>query len=646
MIQQQSKAPAIHRILVADDEVYIRELLVDILETTPHQVDVAQDGQDAFEKWSQLSYDLLILDLRMPRMDGETLIQAIRESDQRTAIIVLTGHGELSQAYALLRAYHISDFLHKPLEHPSQLLFSVENVLDKRRLQQQTEYYAEQLAAMNEQLRALNQRLEGASRQKSDFIANISHELRTPLNAVIGFLALALKKLEPALSPGDLNEIRKADQAAHTLMQLIRDVLDFSKIESGEMDTIVEDVDIELLIEETAITAEGLLEDKPLELRCDIADNLPHVESDYVKLKQILNNLVGNAIKFTDAGTITVRATLSDADSGIVIDVQDTGQGIPPDMQDRIFESFKQLDGSIKKKFKGTGLGLAISKHLCDTLGIGITFRSDVGTGTTFQLTIPPSYVPSAAATAESEPMKAALLCACQPDSFTMLEQSVGGPLVDLLRIETLSQYLAQNQPVLGILIEPGLLPEPDVQELRQTAIFQHIPLIEFSASSLPAAIQAVGAPYEHTALIVDDNPMNLELMSELLHVVDYTVDTAKSGRLAIERARALKPNVIVMDLAMPEMDGFETTEQLRQYEETRHIPVIACSAFAIREHQEKAFHIGCAGFITKPVDPEHFAEQVSHVATIIRLWNILRNIPKEKPSAAKNAKEREGKEV
>ncbi len=426
------------------------------------------------------------------------------------------------------------------------------------------------------------------------------------------------------LAPDDLNEIRKADRAAHTLMQLISDVLDFSKIETGDMDTIIEDVDVELLVEDVVITAEGLLQDKPLELRCDIAENLPLVASDYLKLKQILNNLLSNAIKFTNTGAVTVRAAPSEAGDGAVIEVHDTGQGIPPETQERIVESFKQLDGSIKKQFGGTGLGLAISKHLCDTLGIGITFYSEMGQGTTFYLAIPPSHAP--AANDNAVRMKAALLCACRPDTFEMLEQRLNGPLVDVIRIDTLSDYLNQTQPVFGILAEPAQFPEQEMQELRQSAMFQHTPLTEINSESLRTAIQAVTRSHEYTVLIVDDNPMNLELLSGLLHAANSLAYTAESGKLGIERARALQPDVIVMDLAMPDMDGFEATEQLRQHGETRNIPVIACSAFAIREHQEKAFHIGCAGFITKPVEPEHFADQVAHVAAIARLQQALRS--------------------
>jgi len=630
MPQQHSEFPIIHRILVVDDETYIRELLLDILDTTPHHVDVAFDGQDAFEKWSQLSYDLLVVDLRMPRMNGDTLIQAIRETDQSTAIIVLTGHGELSQAYALLKEYHISDFLHKPLEHPSQLLFSVENALEKRRLQQKSTQHAQQLVTMNEQLRALNQQLEEANQQKSDFLANISHELRTPLNAVIGFLGLALKKLDATLPPEELTEIRKADQAAHTLMQLISDVLDFSKIESGDIDTVIEEVDVESLVEEVMITAEGLLEGKPLELQSAIAENLPCVESDYIKLKQILNNLVGNAIKFTDSGFVMVRALPLQKEDGVLIEVEDTGKGIPAETEDRIFESFKQLDGSIKKEFKGAGLGLAIVKHLCDTLDIGITLRSEVDKGTIFQLTIPLSLTTSSGLKGnvphtEGVPtLKMALMCFCQANTFSMLEQYLSGPLVDLKQVSTLSEYLSHTQPILGVLVESGVLSAHEQAELTHTASIRHIQMMLVTPEDIAAAGQRVTATQSHSALIVDDNPMNLELMSGLLRAADYTVHTVDSGQLALEKADMLKPDVIVVDLAMPEMDGLEATQRLKQQVSTQDIPVIACSAFAIREYQEKAFHIGCTGFLTKPVDPEHFAEQVTHIVTIAQLYKML----------------------
>ncbi len=172
-------------------------------------------------------------------------------------------------------------------------------------------------------------------------------------------------------------------------MQLINDVLDFSKIEAGQVEIFIEKIDVREIIEEITMTAEGLVLDKPVDLNIEIADDLPLVESDYTKVKQVLNNLVGNAVKFTAEGSVTVRARSLDDAAAIRVEVKDTGAGIAPEKLGNVFESFKQAEKSTSKEFGGTGLGLAISKSFCDMLGIAIGVESELEKGTLFWLHIP-----------------------------------------------------------------------------------------------------------------------------------------------------------------------------------------------------------------------------------------------------------------
>ncbi|GAK50338.1 multi-sensor hybrid histidine kinase [Candidatus Moduliflexus flocculans] len=380
-----------------------------------------------------------------------------------------------------------------------------------------------------EALRELNQQLEVASQHKSQFLSRMSHELRTPLNAMIGYTALTLNALRDSLSPKHLDHLTKAEQSAKSLLHLINDVLDFSKIEAGHIEVLLEEIDLTEIIEDVAVVAEGLLLNKTVEFKKEIAPDLPQIQSDYTKVKQILNNLVGNAIKFTTQGQVTLRAHQEAQNASIRVEVADTGSGIPPEKLSRIFEPFKQADATISKQYGGTGLGLAISKRFCEMLGIEIGVNSEPGKGSLFWLHLP------CIAVAQAE------------------------------RAQTPQQETA-----------------------------------------------ALSAENLRSILLVDDDQMTLEVMEDALTTTGYTVYTGKSGREGLELALANTPDIIIMDLLMDDMDGFEATRRLKTHDRTKAIPVIACSAVATTEFQQKARESGCIGYMTKPIHPDQLVEQIT----------------------------------
>ncbi|MBD3308765.1 response regulator [candidate division KSB3 bacterium] len=393
-----------------------------------------------------------------------------------------------------------------------------------------------------QELERLNQQLREASRQKSDFLAKMSHELRTPLNAVIGYTSLSLSALKEQVAAEDLTNLVKAERSARALLQLINNVLDFSKIEAGQMETFLEEIDLEDILEEIVITAEGLILDKPLELKYELAPDLPLVETDYTKVKQVLSNLVGNAIKFTTEGYVAVRAAVVDQSKGKVvrIEVEDTGEGIPQDKLANVFQSFKQADKSTAKKFGGSGLGLAISKSFCDMLGIELGVESEPGRGTTFWLHIPIHPAHDA------------------------------------------------HQPAAS----PASLPD---------------------AQAADAAGQLGDQPTDdNSILVIDDDENNLMLMDAIFRRAGYRVYKAQDGQEGIEIANTMLPDVVLVDLDMPILDGFQVTQHLKQEPATTQIPIIACTALAIQEAEEKAFEVGCTDFIRKPVEPDHLLRYVS----------------------------------
>lgn len=394
----------------------------------------------------------------------------------------------------------------------------------------------ERLRQAESRIEALTQELCEARQYKNEFLLSMSHELRTPLNAMIGYTSLTISALQPSIAPEHLENLRKAERSARALLQLINDILDFSKIQAGKVQLQIEDVELRDAIEDAVIAAEALIGEKPVELRQEIADDVPLVQSDYAKLKQILDNLVNNAAKFTAEGSVTVRARLREDGHAVRIEIEDTGEGIPDQKIGVIFELFKQGDNSTKKKFRGTGLGLAITKSYCEMLRIEIGLRSQVGKGTLFWLTVP---------------LNAA-------DESPSISPHAGNA---------------------------HIVVPPDFQE----RVFSSV-------------------------LIVDDDEMNLDLHRSIFQQANRTVHLARSGKECLAVTGQVAPDVILMDLGMPGMDGLETTRYLKENAATAAIPVIACSAYAARDIQEKVFAAGCIGYISKPVDPQRLVQQVAWI--------------------------------
>jgi PAS domain S-box-containing protein len=237
-------------------------------------------------------------------------------------------------------------------------------------------------AKSDRELRAAMTAAEAASTAKSEFLANMSHELRTPLNSVIGFAAFLLKNKAGALQGSDLAYLERIQSNGKHLLGLIDQVLDLSKVEAGGMKLELGPVDLGRLVRETADQLEGTIGDRPIVLRAEVPDGLPAIRADADKLKQVILNLMGNALKFTERGNVTVRV----AADGRSVDVIDTGIGIPPDRREAIFEAFQQVENSAARKYGGTGLGLTISRSLCRLMGYRIRVESEVGKGSTFTL--------------------------------------------------------------------------------------------------------------------------------------------------------------------------------------------------------------------------------------------------------------------
>lgn len=378
-----------NRILVVDDEREIRTLLSRALtQMGGYEVEVAEDGEEALKKVEGDSFDLILTDLKMPRMGGLELIGEVTKRRPEILMVVMTGHGTIDSALEAMKR-GASDYLAKPL-NLNELLFRIEKVLEEKNRFVSLKDYAAELEKANQELRRIDQ-------MKSEFVSVASHELRTPLTAIKNAVQLVLKK-----KAGDINEnqakfLSMADRNIDRLTNILNDLLNLSRIESGRIPMKFEELDVRGFVETILSSFRPQAEGKSIRLEAQLPDDLPTVYGDREKIEQILVNLVGNALKFTpEGGTIRIRAERlprnGEEPGGMVaISVQDTGIGIPQEHLKSIFEKFYQVEGSLQRSVGGTGLGLAITKGLVELHHGSIWAQSEVGKGSTFTFTLPVS---------------------------------------------------------------------------------------------------------------------------------------------------------------------------------------------------------------------------------------------------------------
>ncbi|MHA6480871.1 hybrid sensor histidine kinase/response regulator [Paenibacillus sp. strain BS8-2] len=444
----------------------------------------------------------------------------------------------------------------------------------ERRARKDAEQIAElktrELYTTNQELRMLNDQLEDkvaertlelskardgaieASQIKSQFLANMSHELRTPLNAIIGYSEMLKEEADEMGEVAFSEDLHRIHKAGRHLLSLINDILDLSKIEAGKMELYVEPFDLPSMIAELIDTVDPLIAAKRNKLVLDGLDgSIGTIRSDATKLKQILLNLLSNAAKFTTEGTVLLSIASEQTDSGldIIFRVKDNGIGMTPEQAESIFVAFKQADTSTTRKFGGTGLGLAISQNLCNMLGGTIRVDSMLGEGSTFTVRLP------LLADGSNHPFVAS-----ESTAFVTSR-------TEALHGDAKSSSSAKSaRPVQG----------------------EHLQHLSLSST------QGVG-----TVLVIDDDPAMLGLMQRYLGNEDWSVTLAKSGQEGLRLAKQLKPDVISLDVLMPEVDGWNVLTMLKNDPELAHIPVVMISML---DEQRLAYAMGASEFVTKPV--------------------------------------------
>jgi PAS domain S-box-containing protein len=471
---------------------------------------------------------------------------------------------------------------------------------------------------------------ERANRVKSQFLASMSHELRTPLNAILGFSELlsddATGRFDEATRRRFLDQIHSS--GVH-LLQLINDILDLSKVEAGQMELQLRPVELGSLIDEARATVEPLAQGKAISLNVDPGPELQLI-ADGAKVKQMLLNLLSNAIKFTpNGGSIQIRGR--QVDSWVEIAVSDTGIGIAAEDLGRLFTEFQQLDAGPARQQEGTGLGLALTRRFAELHGGQVTVESALGKGSTFTLRLPlqanalraPARLEPPLVTASDVMRPLVLVVDDNPQAAEILARTMGGGGFRIKVARTGPEALSMARELQPVAITLDiLLPEVDgwevLNRLKADEATRNIPVIVVSVVDNPALGRALGAfdyfvkPVDGKALlsrlsqytfttkvnsepvrvlVVDDERANLDLLEALLKPAGFGVIRAGGGQEGIDLARSQMPNLILLDLMMPDLTGFDVVEALRADEGTRSIPIMVLTAKALTEDDKRALN-------------------------------------------------------
>jgi signal transduction histidine kinase/DNA-binding response OmpR family regulator len=483
-----------------------------------------------------------------------------------------------------------------------------------------------QLREHEEELVRAKEGAEDANRAKSQFLANMSHELRTPLNAIIGYSEMLQEASEDVGQEDFIPDLKKIHSAGKHLLGLINDILDLSKIEAGKMTLFLETFDVADLVQEVATTVHPLIQKNANQLEVQKGDALGSMRADVTKVRQCLFNLLSNASKFTEKGTIRLRVSREAANGHDVLafHVSDSGIGMTPEQLGKLFQAFSQADASTTRKYGGTGLGLALTRRFCQMLGGDVSVTSELGKGSTFTVRLPAEATEEAEMTTDAAsaspavkvPSGATLSLDGRDTILVVDDEATAREIMrhhltrEGFHVVTASsgpealQLARQVRPraiTLDVMM-PGMDGWAVLTTLKKDPDLCDIPVLmctmlddrnlgfslgasEFLAkpidrNRLTTILRKYGqgaAPGQ--VLLVEDDAATREMMTRMLHKEGWAVAEAENGLVALARVAAHRPDLILLDLMMPQMDGFAFTQEFRKVEAYRNIPIIVLTA-------------------------------------------------------------------
>ena len=526
-------------------------------------------------------------------------------------------------------------------------------------------------ARLFKESQAKSEQLAKASKLKSQFLANMSHELRTPLNAIIGLTEMLLEDARDLKHAEEVEPLERILRAAHHLLELINDILDLEKIEAGRMDLHVETFSIAPLVDEVIATVRSVASKNGNEIIVHCPKDIGEMHADQTRIRQTLLNLVSNACKFTDHGRITVDvARLIDTGREVItMTVVDTGIGMTPEQVGRLFQDFMQADSSTTRKYGGTGLGLAISRRFCQMMGGDITVQSELGRGSTFAIRLPARIEAAQPTTLvrrvrpERAPKKAAngaLILVVDDDQTTcdvmgrylghegfVVRTATGGRegLRLARELHPAAITLDINMPDLdGWTVLAAIKGDPQLADIPVVLVTiednrsrgYSLGATEYltkpiDRDRLISLLREISSPLARKVLLVDDDEIMRESVRRVLEQEQWQVTGASNGRLALEKLAETPPDVILLDLMMPEMDGFEFLAEIRQRPEWRDIPVLVLTA--------------------KDLSPEDHKRLNGHVERVMRksaseLGELMFELGRMLPRSIERGRQARGKEI
>jgi PAS domain S-box-containing protein len=507
------------------------------------------------------------------------------------------------------------------------------------------------------ELQKAKEAAEEASRTKSRFLASMSHELRTPLNAIIGITEMLAENAPRFGTEKAVEPLRRVLRAGRHLLSLINEILDLSKIEAGKLELAIEDVALAPLVDDVLATSRTLAAQNNNRLEVEYIEGLGSVRADPVRLRQALLNLIGNACKFTKDGEVRVRAGQSEAGGRrwIEIEVADSGIGMTSEQIGRLFQEFSQADSGTSRQFGGTGLGLAISQRLCRLMGGDITVSSEPGKGSAFTIRLPAKESPTGQAPALPSPATVSPDHPAQrrPDTVLVIDD-------DATARDLLTSYLERDGFTV-VSAANGVDGLRRAKELRPTAITLDVVMPDLDGWTVLAALKgdpeladipvvlvtivdetphgmARGAAGHMTkpvdrarllellgrwrspgrcarVLVVEDDPDQRAVLAEALPGPEWRVTEAENGRVGLDKLRTEQADLIVLDIMMPEMDGFQFMAELQANPDWRHIPVLVLSALDLTKRDRQRLNLGVERIFSKTsLNPEALVSQIRAV--------------------------------